>query len=214
MDLIDLPMAQLWPAPWNANQMDGSMTARLTESLRRYGLVHNLVVRPIGPLAYEVISGNQRLEVMNSLGWAQVPCLVVEVDDIHVRLLAQAINRIQGEDDLGLRAELLREVLETIPQDDVLSVLPETRESLKAMATLGQQEMANYLESWQRAQGARLKHLQLQLTSAQLQVVEEALSRFLSAARKVRKKQGSPNVRGTALYLLCQAYLALRKEEA
>lgn len=207
MDLVDLPVDQLQSAPWNPNQMDRAMARRLMESLGRYGLVHNLVVRPDGADGFEVLSGNQRLEALKELGCTHAPCLVVNLGDAEARLLAQAINRIQGEDDLGLQADLLREVLESISEEEVLSILPESADSLKAIATLGQQDMATYLEEWQRSQGARLKHLQLQLTSAQLQVVEEALSRFLPMAREIQEELGSPNARGTALYLLCQAYL-------
>ena len=36
--------------------------------------------------------------------------------------------------------------------------------------------MAGYLQNWQRAQQARLKHLQFQLTPTQLELVQEALA--------------------------------------
>ena len=214
MKLVDLSLDRLQVAPWNPNGMDEGLMGKLRESVCRYGLVQNLVVRPMGDDIYEVISGNQRLQLLRELGWATVPCVVVDLDDARARLLAQILNRIQGEDDLGLRAQLLQGVLEALPEEEVLASLPETTESLKAMATLGQQDMATYLQNWQRAQGARLKHLQLQLTPSQLQVVEEALARFLPQAAWARVEQGSPNTRGTALYLLCKAYLDLSKEAA
>jgi len=210
MQVIDLPLGQLQEAPWNPNQMDEAMLERLRESISRYGLVENLVVRPISDWAYEVLSGNQRLQVLRDLGYRMAPCVVVTLDDAHARLLAQALNHIQGEDDLGLRAELLKEVLKTLPQQEVLSILPETCESLKAMASLGQETMAQYLLKWQQAQSARLRHLQFQLTEGQLEVVDEALQRILPTARQVRGD--SPNDRGTALYLLCKAYLSLMEK--
>ena len=51
---------------------------------------------------------------------------------------------------LGLRAELVREVLERLPLEEVLSVLPETSESLQALSSLGQEDMAEYLVKWQK----------------------------------------------------------------
>ena len=64
---------------------------------------------------------------------------------------------------------------------------------------------AVYLQSWQQAQEAKLKHLQFQLTTVQMEVVEEVMARLLPRARE---SQGdSPNARGTALYLLCIAHL-------
>ena len=205
MQSINLTLVQLYPATWNANRMDGAAIGRLRESLARYGMVQNLVVRKLANANYEVLSGNQRLTVLRDLGYAEVPCVLVELDDARARLLAQALNRIQGEDDLGLRAELIRQVLEALPQEDVLSLLPETAESLKTLVSLGQGDMASYLQTWQKAQEARLKHLQFQLTPSQLEVVEEALSRLLPQAK--RSQGESPNARGTALYLLCKNYL-------
>ena len=96
-------------------------------------------------------------------------------------------------------------MLEALPQEDVLSLLPETAESLKTLVSLGQGDMASYLQTWQKAQEARLKHLQFQLTPSQLEVVEEALSLLLPQAK--RSQGESPNARGTALYLLCKNYL-------
>ncbi len=65
--------------------------------------------------------------------------------------------------------------------------------------------MVDYLQNWQRAQEARLKHLQFQLSPAQLEVVQEALAHLLPTAKD--SLEGNPNTRGTALFLLCQRYL-------
>ena len=124
-------------------------------------------------------------------------------------LRRQALNRIAGEDDLGMRAQLIREVLETRSQEEVLALLPETAESLASLVSLGQEDIASYLEAWERAQAARLKHLQFQLLPNQLEMVEEALARLLPEARKVRGE--SPNERGVALFLLCKRFLELEE---
>jgi ParB family chromosome partitioning protein len=205
MNLVYLPLAQLKEAPWNSNQIEEAMLNRLRESITRYGLVENLVVRPLDNGGYEVLSGNHRLQILREIGHSPAPCVAVNLNGAHARLLSQALNRIQGEDDLGLRAELFKEVLKVLPQPEVLSLLPETTEGLKAMASLGQDDIASYLQNWQQAQEARLKHLAFQFTPAQLEVVEEALSQVMPLAKEAQGD--SPNIRGTALYLLCESYL-------
>ena len=205
MQVIELPLISLIEATWNPNEQETAMMARLTESISRYGLVQNLVVRPLADGNYEVLSGNQRIQVLRDQGHENAPCMIVELDDIRAKMLAQALNRIHGEDDLGLRAELFRQVLDKLPQPEVLSLLPETAESLAVLCSLGEEDMAGYLQSWQQAQEARLKHLQFQLTTAQMEVVEEVMARLMLRAKA---SQGdSPNARGTALYLLCIGYL-------
>ena len=204
MKVVDLRLSLLRAAHWNSNRMEEAMVSRLRESIRRFGLLGVLVVRPMEEL-YEVLSGNQRLAVLNDLGYERAPCVITELDDAQARLVSQALNHIQGEDDLGLKAELLQEVLETISEPEVLAVLPETVESLKALSSMGKETIAEHLKAWQQAQAARLKHFIVQLTPSQKNVVEEALSSFLPNVRP--GDEGNPNVRGLALYHLCRAYL-------
>lgn len=205
MDIVELALDQLREASWNPNQIDAAMLVRLGESVRRFGMVENLVVRQIGEDIYEVLSGNQRLQLLGSMGIARASCVVVDLDDVQARLLTQALNHIHGEDDLGLRAELLRNVLETVSEEETACLLPETAASLRSLASMGQQTITKYLESWQQARDARPKRLHFQLTPVQLEVVEEAISRMLP---RVSQSGGdTPNAKGTALYLLCKSYL-------
>ena len=99
----------------------------------------------------------------------------------------------------------MRHVLRTIPQEEVLALLPESSQSLQALTTLGQQGMADHLAIWQQAKAARLKHLTFQLTPVQLEVVEEVLKQMLPTAKHAQNE--GPNVRGTALYLVCKSHL-------
>jgi hypothetical protein len=62
--VIDLPTKRLQEAPWNPNIMDEATLARLTTSIQRYGMLGNLVVRPLGNDSWQVLSGNQRLSVL------------------------------------------------------------------------------------------------------------------------------------------------------
>jgi len=203
MKIKDLPIRYLKEAPWNANRMSEDMLARLKASLIRYGLVSNLVVRKLALGNYEVLSGNQRLKLLKQMGFTSVPCAVVKLDNAQARLLSQVLNHVQGKDDIGIRAELLREVLKTIPKEEVAAILPETVNSLQALSTMNEDTVASHLQNFERIRKAKLKHLQLQLTDDQLEIVEEALAKVLPKADKGK----NPNARGNALYLLCKYYL-------
>ena len=203
MNIVDLPLSLLVEASWNPNSMDAAMLGRLTKSIDSYGLVSPFVVRQMGEV-YEILNGNQRRQVVERLGFRTVQCVVVEVDDAHARLLAQALNHLHGEDDLGLRADVLRTVLEHVPERDVLALLPESAESLRQLASIGQEDMADYLRASEKARAVRLKHLTVQLTPDQWPLVESVLSGF---ARHVQVgDEGNPNRMGLALYRLCQAH--------
>lgn len=204
MKVSELPITQLHEAPWNANVMDDDMRDRLRESIFRFGLVEVLVVRPIDD-GYEVLGGNQRLQVLRENGVADVPCTVVVVDDADARLLAQALNRIEGVDDIGIKAQLIRDVLESLPEAEVLKLLPESAESLASLVELRQTDIAEQLQAWEHAQSARLKHFTFQLVPSQVQVVEAAMEKVL--ADPTYEQEISPSRRGNALFTLCQLYL-------
>ena len=75
MQIIDINLSQLQEAPWNSNQMGPDDLARLKKSIKRYGMVQNLVVRPLpDDEVYEVLSGNQRLKVIKKLAISPVSC--------------------------------------------------------------------------------------------------------------------------------------------
>ena len=205
MEVIDITVRQLFEAGWNANQMDEEMLVRLKESLRRYGVVENLVVRPLREDCYEVLSGNQRVRLIREMGFTSAPCFVVHLDDPQARLLAQAMNHLRGRDDLGLRAEMMRDILRAIPQSEVMAVLPDTAESLTAMASMRTEDVAEHLRNWEKARAARLRNIIFKMTADRKAVVDQAMAQMLPRARELDPE--SPNIRGVALYLLCEWYL-------
>ena len=204
MKIVEIPLSRLRQAPWNPNSMEDAMMGRLKESLRRFEVMRNLVVRPLGDGAYEVISGNQLLRVLGEMELKTAPCLVANLDQTQARLLAQVMNHIHGEDDLGLRAQLMREILGSLSEEEVVAILPETAEGLRALTRMGQESLAQYIREWERVQGARLNHLTFQLTGAQLEIVKSALG---LAEMDVKGSMESPNIRGSALTAICRDYL-------
>jgi len=208
MNTVELPISLISPAKWNSNEMDENMLQRLRRSVERFGLVVPLVVRCIDKDQYETIGGAQRLKVLIEMNIKKVLCLIVEADNAEARLLSQALNHIQGNDNLGLRAEVLRNVLASIPPSEVASILPETFRSLEDATKENQEDLDSYLEAWGDKNRLRLHHLTFQLGSDQIELVEQVIRELLPEAGRTGKD--SPNDRGTALYFLCQWYLESR----
>ena len=211
MKTVDINLTELKSAPWNPNQMDETMMSRLRESISRYGLVEPLVVRKVDKEQFEVLSGNQRLKVVEEMGFATVPCVLVALDNAKAMLLAQALNGLHGEDDLALKGALLKEILSSVSENEILSLLPETTESLKSLSMIDEMDIAEYLKAWEESQVARLRHMQLQFTDEQLKTVEKAVSLMITRV----KKGGfdNPNTRGNAVFMLCKFYLERSESE-
>ena len=159
------------------------LLAKLERSVERFGLTGVLVVRPIGDVLYQVLSGNQRYQVLRKLKWKSAPCVIVEMGEAEVELLAQTLNRLHGTDDLGLRAELVKDILATIPTEEVLALLSETSQGLQALTMLKPETLEERLRQWKLAQDAKLVWFSARLTPKQLETVESALNRLLQRRR-------------------------------
>jgi ParB family chromosome partitioning protein len=113
----------------------------------------------LGNNHYETIGGAQRLCILKEMNTSEAECVIVAADDAEARLLSQALNHIAGSDNLGLCAQVLREILESKSQDEVLALLPETAASLQDLTSIGEQSIAQALQHWEQTQKARLRHL-------------------------------------------------------
>ncbi|MDA8064640.1 MAG: ParB/RepB/Spo0J family partition protein [Thermaerobacter sp.] len=206
MEVTDLPLAQLLPAPWNPNEMDAAALGRLAASIGRFGMVLPLVVRPVSDQRFEVLGGNQRLRLYREQKLASAPCVVVHLDDMGARLLAQALNAVHGQDDLNKKAALIRDLLAAMPEEDVLAILPDTAEALRGLASIGQQSAASLAEAlniWEQARAVRLERVSFPFTAEQREVVEKAISKALPRVAAAEE----PNRRALALVEICREWL-------
>lgn len=78
---MNIPIEQIRPNAKNTFRMVD--IEKLAESIREYGLQHNLVVRPYNnpeesQYKYEIISGERRYRAVKMLGWQSVPCKIDE----------------------------------------------------------------------------------------------------------------------------------------
>ena len=94
--------------------------------------------------------------------------------------------------------------MKSVPHSEVLRLLPESAESLDALASLGEADMAEHLQAWEQARRARLRHMIFRLSDNQAGVVEEAMRRVMT---EVSRDVANPNRRGNALYSLCRSFL-------
>lgn len=207
MQRTDLPVQSIISPAWNPNEMDLAMESHLRESMSEFGDLGVLVVRQIGDDQYETLGGAQRLSVLQELGVESVPCVIVEADEATARLMTQALNNITGSDDFGRKAEALKLVLESVPKDQVMRLLPESAESLGALSSLTPTSLADHLSFWEEKRKVRLKHGTFQFASDQFSDVEAAIAIALEEAPM---RDDNPNRRGNALHHICRSFIDQR----
>ncbi len=144
--LIRVPLECVLPHPLNANVMSEEMLTAVVANIARSGRYPPLIVRPhpTEPDCVEILDGAQRKRALERLGHTQALCFVWPCSDEEALVLLATLNRLEGADDPGLRAELLRELGELLG-DELPTLVPEDARAVEdalAMLDLGDFEDA------------------------------------------------------------------------
>ena len=108
-ELKVLPISVLKPAEYNPRKKlkpGDREYKKIRDSIEEFGFADPLVVNA----DMTIIGGHQRLNVAIDLGYTEVPCAVVDVDKTREKALNIALNKITGEWDEQLLADLLTDL--------------------------------------------------------------------------------------------------------
>ena len=78
-------------------QFDEQSLAELTDSIRRYGIIQPITVRPWDNGYYQIIAGERRWRAAREAGLEEVPVRIIEADDRTVTEMA-LVENLQRED--------------------------------------------------------------------------------------------------------------------
>lgn len=102
-----LPVEQLCPATYNPRKklkVGDKEYEKIKNSIKEFGYVEPIIVN----FDMTVIGGHQRLTVLKDLGYKEVQCVVVHIEDENkVKALNIALNKITGEWNEQLLADLI-----------------------------------------------------------------------------------------------------------
>lgn len=104
-----IAISELKPAKYNPRKMSKAEMAKLKDSIREYGMVHNVVINHDNT----IIGGHKRIEACAALGMTEVTAVRVNLPEEKEKALNIALNKINGKFDEAVLAGLLREIAET-----------------------------------------------------------------------------------------------------
>ena len=111
--------SSLSPAEYNPRKWDGAAISKLTDSIKRFGLVDPLIVNGAPERANVVIGGHFRLEIAKRLRIDKVPVVYVNIPDIDTeKELNLRLNRNTGGWDMEMLKDFDIEMLLDIGFDD------------------------------------------------------------------------------------------------
>ena len=76
--LQDVSIFKISPSKYNLREANN--VEELAESIKHYGLLQPIVIRPVSP-SYEVVAGNRRLAAAKLLKLRKLSCHVIELSD-------------------------------------------------------------------------------------------------------------------------------------
>lgn len=89
---------------------------KIKKSIEKFGYVEPLIVNCKNNNYFKIISGHQRYKVLKYLGYKEIHCILVNLDEKDEKTLNIALNKIAGEWD----NEKLYELLKNFEKDDFL----------------------------------------------------------------------------------------------
>jgi ParB family chromosome partitioning protein len=121
-----VPIAQIVAGRYQPRQwVDEAYLAELERSIRQFGVIQPLVVRPLTDGRYEILAGHMRWQAAQQAGLPQVPAVIREADDrtaAAIALIENLLRRDLNPIEEGRALQRLREEFE-LTQEQLAEVL-------------------------------------------------------------------------------------------
>ncbi len=128
---------RLVKADWNYKDDDQTRLEKLVANLKRNGQVENIIVRELETGFFEVVNGNHRYDAMVSLGVNRVWCFNLgRVSLAAAQRIAVETNETKFDSNQLRLAEVIREIQQEFPLEELVSTLPFSEQDIEAMNRL------------------------------------------------------------------------------
>jgi len=96
-------------ADYNPRSISENELKKLKNSIKKFGYVEPIIINEI---TGNIIGGHQRFKALKELGYKEVDCISIKVNEAEERALNLALNKIQGEWDNQKLISVLKEIQE------------------------------------------------------------------------------------------------------
>lgn len=131
-----LPIDKVKANNWNPNKVDTKTMAKLKADIRRKGCIQPIIVRATSPEEWEIVDGFHRWSILQELGYAEVPAIIVEMDDTEAKLKTLQLNYMRGAAVPIRLANLIHDLNKTLTLEDLEAALPYEKTELKDSLSL------------------------------------------------------------------------------
>lgn len=136
-NFISIDTDKLVKAVWNYKVEDEFMQTQLEGNLKRHGQVENILIRKLKTGYYEVVNGNHRYEAIKKLGWKKVVAYDLgDISESEAKRIAIMTNETRFDSDRVKLAQLMKQIQEDIPMNELKDSMPYSQEQMENMTKL------------------------------------------------------------------------------
>lgn len=151
LTILDIPLADIQPNPWNPNRQTERQFEAEVESIRANGFISPIIVRK-QENHFEIVDGEHRYRAMNILSdegdlsnkklepllkKKSIPAVVLDITDGEAKKLTIIMNETRGKPNVAELSALLAD-LERDFGKDLITGLPYTAEHLNDLLSIGE----------------------------------------------------------------------------
>ncbi len=93
INIVELPIDEIKPSPYQQRKyFDFYSLNRLTESIKKYGVLQPVTVRVVNGKHYELVAGERRLRAARAAGLDHIPCVFIDADEEESSIFAFTEN--------------------------------------------------------------------------------------------------------------------------
>lgn len=136
----DIAIDLLHENPWNPNEMGDRVYEAEKESIRTYGMIDPILVRPHPAIEgeYQIIDGEHRRNSCRDLGYQFIPCDVIHnISEANAKKLTIILNETRGNAQKTELSRLLADIKLDLG-DDLILGLPYDPAELDDLVQLGE----------------------------------------------------------------------------
>lgn len=135
--IIWVPFAKLQKAEWNYKRDEEVKQKKLTEQIRKNGILETSLVRELPDGFYEIVDGNHRYDVYRELNIESVPCFTLGMIGVNAaKRMAIEKNETRFTADPLKLSELFKDISTDFLPADLAITMPYSEDEINGMIEL------------------------------------------------------------------------------